>query len=88
MSHLFSDPYFYLVIAILVFLRNFFGAFPEPDTSLKTGFGSNSPGYRMMYQFARGMTLDLKTVGIDAKSMGLKLKSGPEAQTQIPAEDK
>lgn len=88
MAHLFGDYHLYILIGFLVIFRNFFGAFPEPDTSLKTGFGSGSPGYKMVYSFARGMTGDLKAIGFDTKSMGLKLKAGPEAQTQISSEDK
>lgn len=87
MFHIFSEPWAFFWFALLIVARNIGGAFPEPDPSLKTGFGSSSPGYKFVYGFARAMTMDLKTIGIDSKSMGMKLKAGPEGQTQIP-EDK
>lgn len=87
MFHVFNDPWMYFWVGLLVVLRNIGGAFPEPDTALKSGFGSGSPGYKFVYNIARGMTMDLKTIGIDSKAMGLKLKSGPESQTVIETKE-
>lgn len=75
MFGVFQNPWVFFWLAVLVIVRNVGGAFPEPDPNVKGGFGSSSPGYRFLYTFARAMTMDLKTVGIDTKSMALKLKT-------------
>lgn len=77
MFALFSDPWTFFWLGLVVVLRNFGGAFPEPDPNIKSGFGSGSPGYRFIYQFARAMTLDLKAIGVDSKAIGAKFKTAP-----------
>jgi hypothetical protein len=80
MLEVLHHPYIYIWFAVVVVLRNIGGAFPEPDPELKRGFGSGSPGYRFVHRIANGMTMDLKSVGLDPRQVGLRLKPRPTSQ--------
>lgn len=75
MLEVLHHPWIYVWFAIIIVLRNVGAAFPEPDQSLKHGFGSASPGYRFLYTVAQGLMTDLRTIGINPRALGLKLKT-------------
>ena len=78
LAELIGNPWLYVLVGLFIIIRNVFGAFPEPNPAIATGFGSGSPGYKFLYQIARGMTGDLNAIGMNLKgAVAARLPSLP-----------
>ena len=76
---LLGNPWLYVLVGTFIIIRNVFGAFPEPNPDIPSGFGSKSPGYTFVYRIARGMTGDLNAIGVNLKgAVASKLNITPD----------
>ena len=72
MFEIFSNPWIYFWIGVLLIFRNLVVALPKPDDDIESGFGSGSPGYRFFYKFMQGLSGDIRAMGFEPKNMTQK----------------